>query len=191
MPFENRAAPVGSVSKYYVGAWTEPGIGGLVTPIFPVAVPWEHSNTDALSGPAIHWNTYLKCYVVVLNHTCCKPEWPQEGIYLSITTDLQRSGPGVRPSESWMPGTSIFRPPSIRRCRHRPGETDTLAGKYARLYIKGISNWDIEFFGADEPGGLPILPGPPDPPEDPPDRDRLNIGGVSGMTAMRQLSRIH
>jgi hypothetical protein len=46
MPFENRADPVGFVSKYYVGAWTEPGIGGLVTPIFPVSVSWERSNTE-------------------------------------------------------------------------------------------------------------------------------------------------
>ena len=28
-----------------------------------------------------------------------------------------------------------------------PGETDSLVGKFARLYVKGISNWDIEFFG--------------------------------------------
>jgi hypothetical protein len=70
------------------------------------------------------------------------------------------------------------------------GETDSVAGKFARLYIKGISKWEIEFFRADESGGLPILPGPPEPPEDPPDRDRLSIGGVSGVRAMRQLSRI-
>ncbi|MEO8370063.1 MAG: hypothetical protein ABI806_12760 [Candidatus Solibacter sp.] len=31
-------SPPAFVSRYYVGAWTEPGIGGIVSPIFPVAV---------------------------------------------------------------------------------------------------------------------------------------------------------
>jgi len=192
MPFENRADPVGAVSKYHAGAWTEPGIGGQVTPIFPVAVSWERSDTNALWGPAVHWNTYLQCYAVVLNHTCCKTGWPQEGIYISITPDL--SDPGL-----WSTPTRIM---DARNIGFSPGfypqilgtgagETDSVAGKFARLYIKGISEWEIEFFRADESGGMPILSGPPDPPGDPPDRDRLSIGGVSGVTAMRQVSRIH
>jgi hypothetical protein len=176
IPFENRADPVGSVNKYYVGAWTEPGIRGLVTPIFPVAVSWEDSDTNALWGPAIHWNTYLKCYIVVLNHTCCKPEWPQEGIYLSVTTDLSDPGLWSTPIRILDARNIDFSPAFYpQMVGIGPGETDTLVGKYARLYAKGISIWDIEFFGPDEAGGLPILPGPPDPPEGPPDRDRSEL----------------
>ena len=135
MPFENRADPVGFVSKYYVGAWTEPGIGGLVTPIFPVAVSWERSDTNALWGPAIHWNTYLNCYVVVLNHACCKPEWPQEGIYLSITPDL--SDPGLWSTPHQNHGCQEYR--FFARllsadCRHQ-SRRDRLLGRQVRAAL--------------------------------------------------------
>ena len=192
MPFENRANPVGFISKYYVGAWTEPGIGGLVTPIFPVAVSWERSDTNALWGPAIHWNTYLKRYIVVLNHACCKPEWPQEGIYLSVTADLADPGLWSTPIRIVDARSIDFSPafyPQIFGTG--PGETDTLVGKYARLYVKGISNWDIEFFGADEPGGLPLIPAPPEPPEGPPERDRTEHVGHSGGSMIRARPNHH
>ena len=78
MQFEDRANPVGNVHKYYVGAWDEPGVSGFVTPIFRAAVSWEGSNTDALWGPSIHWNTHLNNYVAVLNRSCCKSGSPQK-----------------------------------------------------------------------------------------------------------------
>jgi hypothetical protein len=70
MAFQDRASPLGAVRKYYRGQWTQPGVGGPLTPIFPVAVPWGLSKTDALWGPAVHWNTHLKSYVVVMNRAC-------------------------------------------------------------------------------------------------------------------------
>jgi len=190
MPFENRADPVGTVSKYYVGGWTEPGIGGLSTPIFPVAVSWESSGTNALWGPLIHWNSYLECYIMVLNHTCCKPEWPQEGIYISINPDLSNPGNWSMPIKimdakqiGFAPG---FYPQIIGT---NPGQSDSLVGKFARLYIKGISNWEIEFYRANELGGLELLQVPPDP-IDPPDRDRTSAAGRRGDTVLRPLSHI-
>lgn len=190
MPFENRADPVGFVSKYYVGAWTEPGVGGMVTPIFPVAVSWERSDTNALWGPAVHWNTYLNCYIVVLNHACCKSEWPQEDIYLSASPDLSDPGLWSTPIRIMDAKSIGFSPgfyPQIVGIN--PDETDSLVGKFARLYVGGISNWDIEFFGADEAGGLPLVPGPPEPPEQPPDRDRSSVEAKPGVTATWKSSR--
>ncbi|MCX6630662.1 MAG: hypothetical protein NTW28_23850, partial [Candidatus Solibacter sp.] len=173
MPFEVRANPVGFVSKYYAGAWTEPGIGGLVSPIFPVSVSWEHSNTDALWGPAIHWNTHLNQYVVVLNRACCKSGWPQEGVYLSINPKLD--DPGL-----WTPPTMILDAANLGSSSAfypqvlgiEPGGTDTLAGKFARLFVKGLSQWEIEFLGANEPGGQP---GPPEAPPDRPITELISI----------------
>ena len=175
MPFENRADPVGYVSKYYVGAWTEPGIGGFVSPIFPVAVSWEKSNTDALWGPSIHWNSYLNSYILVLNHACCKSEWPQEGIYLSVNSDISNPGFWSTPLKIMDAKNIGFSPgfyPQIVGVDS--GETDSFVGKFARLYIKGISKLEIEFYTADEPGGFPLIPNPPGPPPDPPVRDRTN-----------------
>jgi len=188
MPFDKRADPVGNVSKYYVGAWTEPGIGGLATPIFPVAVSWESSETDALWGPAVHWNSYLQCYIMVVNHTCCKPEWPQEGVYISINSDLGNPGNWSIPVRIIDANDIGFAPgfyPQI--VGTNPGESDSLVGKYARLYIKGISKWEIEFYRPDEIGGLELAPGPPDPPEGPPDRDRTSAAGSRRITVLRKL----
>jgi hypothetical protein len=80
MAFEDRANPLGAVMKFHQGEWTEPGIGGAVTPALPARVAWENSGADSYWGAAVHWNTYLERYVVVLNRACCSPNWPQEGI---------------------------------------------------------------------------------------------------------------
>ena len=126
---------------------------------------------------------------MVLNNACCKPEWPQEGIYISINPDGSNPGNWSAPIKiidatqiGFVPG---FYPQIVG---NNSGDSDSLVGKFARLYIKGISNWEIEFYRTDEPGGLELLPGPPDPP-DPPDRDRTSAAEVRAVT-LRQLSRI-
>lgn len=80
--------PVGAAWKYHDGAWQEPGLGGKVTPTFPAAVAWQQPDSDALWGPSVHYNTYLESYVMVMNRACCSPDWPQEGIYLSMSRDI-------------------------------------------------------------------------------------------------------
>ena len=91
MNFNDRFNPSGAVWKYYNGGFTEPGLGGRVTPTFPANVSWVSANTDAFWGPSVHWNTALNQFVVLLNHSCCSSGWPQEGIYLSTNPDVQRS----------------------------------------------------------------------------------------------------
>jgi hypothetical protein len=145
MPFAGRASPVGAVWKHFESDWAEPGLGGRVTPVFPAAVSWQRSDTDAFWGPSIHWNSHLGMYVVLLNHACCTPKWPQEGIYVSYSPDLASPSDFTAPakildadvgySPAWYPqvlGTG-------------PGETDTLAGEVTRLYVKGVSKWEIVF----------------------------------------------
>jgi hypothetical protein len=161
MAFGDRAAPVGTVWKYHSGGWAEPGLGGAVTPIFPAVVPWQDANADAFWGPSIHWNTYLETYVVLMNHACCGPNWPQEGIYVTTNPDL--SDPA-----GWFPPVKIlgkvtydagFYPQVIGT---QPGETDSEAGQVARLWVHGKSMWEIVFWRPED-----IPPPPPDSDPEP------------------------
>jgi len=142
MAWADRAAPAAKVWKWHDGGWAEPGIGGRVTPIFPVRTSWQARDTDAFWGPSVHWNTHLERYVMLMNRSCCFPEWPQEGIYISYATDLSE------PS-SWSPPVRLHQggdwyPQVIGIDRDRR-ETDKLAGRIARFYMHGKSVHEIVF----------------------------------------------
>jgi hypothetical protein len=134
MNISDRFNPQGLVWKYYNGDFTEPGIGGRVTPTFAANVGWSSANSDAFWGPSVHWNTALNQYVMLLNHSCCTTGWPQEGIYLSQNPDI--SNP-----LGWSTPVKILNAygwyPQI--LGEGPGETDKLAGAVSRLYIGGFS----------------------------------------------------
>jgi hypothetical protein len=151
MAFQDRASPLGAVHKYYRGHWTQPGVGGPLTPIFPVAVPWGLSKTDALWGPAVHWNTHLKSYVVVMNRACCEPGWPQEGVYITRNANLANPAGWQKPTRlldgEQLRGTGGYYPQLVGV---NFGESDTLAGQIARLYVKGVSHWDVLFLTKEE-----------------------------------------
>jgi hypothetical protein len=134
MPFEARLNPVGAVKKYYAGGFTEPGSGGRVSPIFPAKVSWSQADTDSFWGPSVHWNTALNKYVMLLNHSCCSPGWPQEGIYLTTNPDLSDPSGWSAPVRvlnafGWYPQV----------LGEGPGESDKVAGAVSRLYIGGWS----------------------------------------------------
>ena len=140
MPFASRYNPMGAVMKYYLGGWTEPGVSGHVTPIFPAKVNWARSNSDSFWGPSVHWNTYLNSFVMLLNHSCCAANFPQEGIYVSFSSDL--SNPA-----SWAPPVKILDAPGwYPQILGRSSDgTDSLAGRNPRLYVYGKSQWEIVF----------------------------------------------
>ncbi len=146
MPFPDRANPKGAVRKLHQGQWEQPGVGGAVTPIFPAHVPWERSNADSFWGPAIHWNTAIDRYVVLLNRACCKTNWPQEGIYISFSADLSDPSGWVTPAKILDDSQIGFAPgyyPQVFGVD--PGDTDTIAGQTPRLFIKGVSRWELFF----------------------------------------------
>lgn len=146
MAFEDRAQPVGAVHKYADGAWTEPGIGGAVTPILPPRVGWNFEDTDSFWGPAIHWNTAIERYVVLLNRACCDKGWPQEGIYIMYGTDLSDPATWTYPQKILDDADIGFAPgfyPQVFGTGE--GETDSLAGQSPRLFVKGVSKWEIHF----------------------------------------------
>lgn len=144
MRWADREAPVGRVWKWHAGAWTEPGLGGRATPIIPARVDWHREDADAFWGPAIHWNHHLRRYVMLLNRTR-DYRWTQEGVYVSFNADLAhprgwtppRKILGELPAQAWYP--QVVGLDTARR------ETDKLAGRVARLFVRGQSRWEMVF----------------------------------------------
>jgi hypothetical protein len=146
MAFDRRYQPAGNVWKYHEGGWGEPGLRGRITPIFAAAVSWQNAGTDAMWGPSLHWNTYLDSYVMLLNHSCCTPGFPQEGIYASFNADLGNPSAWTKPKKilndtGWYPQV----------IGNSNGGTDRFAGRVARLYIYGHSRWEIVFKKSTDP----------------------------------------
>ncbi len=144
MRYADRDAPVGKVWKWHRGGWTEPGLGGHVTPIFPVEIDWHRPDARALWGPSIHWNTYLGQYVVLLN-LAKDNEWTQEGIYIAFNRDLSNPAGWTAPRKildaAALEGSKWY--PQV--IGTGPGETDKLAGRTARLFVTGLSRWEVRF----------------------------------------------
>jgi hypothetical protein len=152
MPFDSRNSPVGAVTKYFDGAWAEPGLGGRLTPVLPAAAAWQRADTDAFWGPSVHWNTHIERFVVLLNRSCCRPGWPQEGIYLTMNADLANPAGWTAPQKlveggDWYPWVMGL----------NPGETSSEAGQLARLFIRHSSEWELVFHreGEQPPPELP------------------------------------
>jgi len=154
MPFAFLDQPVGSAWKYFEGHWSEPGLHGRATPIFPANVSWAERHTDAYWGPSVHWNTYLQTYVVLLSRSCCDPDWPQEGVYITMNPDLSDPEGWTEPFKivdggdwyPWFQGAA-------------EGETSVKAGQRTYFFLRQTSEWDILFRVA---GDIPV-------PEDPVD----------------------
>jgi hypothetical protein len=142
MRWADRDAPVGTAWKWFKGRWTEPGLGGRVTPTFPATKDWHGADADALWGPSVHWNTYLHCYVMLLNRAIDK-DWTQEGIYVSFGRDLANPRAWSQPVKILAsPGKDQWYPQVMGL---EKGGTDKLAGKTARLFVRGRSVWEVVF----------------------------------------------
>lgn len=151
MAFEDRALPVGKVQKFYGGRWSALGLGGGVTPIFSANVAWE-KGVDAFWGPALHWNTSIQRYVMLLNRACCAAEWPQEGIYVSFGTSLADPSSWTAPVKIMEPDDFGFAPGYYPQVIGTAiGDSDTVAGQLPRLFVQGLSKWVISFDPAPEP----------------------------------------
>ncbi len=168
MPFNERDRPMGAVRKYFEGDWSEPGLGGRVSPVFPTTVAWQRADTDSFWGPSIHWNTHLEKYVVLMNRTCCEPDWPQEGLYFTFNSDLSNPA-GWKTPQKFMNRDDFDGNYYPQVLGINPGETDTIAGEVARFYVRGRSAWEIVFHKESEPPPPPPAPVDPlDPPIQPP-----------------------
>lgn len=149
MRWADRDAPVGRVWKWHAGQWNEKGLGGRVTPIFPARIDWARADADSLWGPSIHWNTHLDQYVILLNRTKDKPGWPQEGIYISFNPDVSNPSGWSEPKKIHDKGAWYPQVIGLDKSEH---QTDKLAGRVARFFMKGESRWEIVFL---KPGEKP------------------------------------
>jgi len=154
MAWSERAAPQGKFQKWHAGLWSEPGLGGQATPLLAnlgdahgLRAPFDY-----WWGPSIHWNTQLQRYVILLNRSNTggfsfdggQANWFMIGASLDDPTLWGAPQPLVFPnnfSGSWYPQV----------IGNEPGETDHLASGVARLFVSGLSSWNISFSRQDTP----------------------------------------
>jgi hypothetical protein len=140
MAMEDRFTPVGRVLKYFDGSWSQPGLGGAITPIFRAKVAWQRTDTNAFWGPSVHWNTYLGTYVMLLNHSCCTAGWPQKDVRVAFNPDLAKPD-GWSVPQTIVEGGGWY--PQVLGIGSEG--TDSVAGRVARLYMYGRSGAIITF----------------------------------------------
>ncbi len=144
MRFADRDRPIARVWKWYQGKWAEPGLGGHVSPIFPG--DWHRKDADAFWGPSVHWNHYLSIWVMLLNRAL-DSDWNPEGIYVSFNPDIGNPA-GWSPARKILDKSALGHKlwyPQVVGLDASKHETDKLAGKVARLFFAGVSEWEIEF----------------------------------------------
>src|SRR6266568_6978068 len=144
MRWANRDQPVGKVWKWREGNWGEPGLGGHVSPIFPAKTDWHRVDADAFWGPSIHWNTHLRRYVILLNRAR-DGHFTQEGIYASFNRDLNNPSGWSPPQKIPVAQDKLAWYPQVVGLNSSQHETDKLAGRVARLFIRGQSRWELLF----------------------------------------------
>ncbi|MBI2928576.1 MAG: hypothetical protein HYY24_23150 [Verrucomicrobia bacterium] len=144
MKWGDRDAPVGRVWKFYQEAWTEPGLGGAITAIFPGMIDWHRADADAFWGPSVHWNSHLRQYVMLLNRAIDK-DWQQEGVYVSFNRDLANPHGWSAPNKILASTGKDRWYPQVLGLDAAQRETDKLAGKRARLFVRGMSRWEVFF----------------------------------------------
>jgi hypothetical protein len=142
--WDDRERPVGKVQKWHRGQWTEPGLGGKVTPFMSAKQDWHRPDVDAFWGPSVHWNWHLGQYVLLLNRAVDR-RWQQEGVYVSFNPDLANPA-GWSAPQKILDSTGPDRwYPQVIGLDKTKNETDKLSGRVARLFVRGQSRWEIEF----------------------------------------------
>ena len=119
--------------------WTYPA----ATPLVSTSQAWHDADdkVDAYWGPAVHWNTALEQYVMLLNRA--KDEnYTQEGIYVSFAPTLDDPSQWSAPQKILTGGKWY---PQVVGSALGTG-TDKIAGASARFFMSGRSDWMINFF---------------------------------------------
>ena len=112
------------------------------TPLIAPTQAWHDGDdkVDAFWGPAVHWNTAIEQYVMLLNRA--KDEsYTQEGIYVSYAPELDDPTLWTAP-QKLMNGGRWY--PQVVGSPTGTG-TDKLAGASARFFMSGKSEWIISF----------------------------------------------
>lgn len=154
LAWADRDAPAGRVAVWNAGRWIRPRRAGLDqsgratwrsasgTPIFPAVDSWHDAGTevDAFWGPSVHWNTYLRQWVMLLNRAS-DVGWRQEGIYVSFSPQLGAPQRWTPPQQIMIGGGWY---PHVMGLEVGAG-SDRLAGRTARFFTGGRSEHLIRF----------------------------------------------
>jgi hypothetical protein len=161
MLWADRDRPAGRMAIWRNGTW-EPNAGRLAfSPLLPGAMrrrlewtypaanplvstsqAWHDADdkVDAFWGPAVHWNTALEQYVMLLNRAKDE-DYAQEGIYVSFAPVLDDPTQWSAPQRILNGGKWY---PQVVGSTLGTG-TDKLAGATARFFMSGRSDWMINF----------------------------------------------
>ena len=148
MRWGDRDDPVGRVAVWDDGVWRYPEwtedeqlVHGSAAPIFRATHSWHGSGAvDAFWGPSVHWNTFLQRYVMLLNRAK-DGEFSQEGIYSSSAESLDDPREWSSPKRLLSGGKWY---PQVVGSEWGLG-ADRLAGERARLFVGGVSDYEIVF----------------------------------------------
>ena len=138
--------PTDKAWRWYQGSYSEPGMGGRSSALFKVGKNFNFSDPDSFWGPALHFNTYLNKYVMVMPRTQGgNPPtlvWPTEGIYMTLSDDLTDP-------KSWSEPVKIAQGgywyPQFVGINPNDQETDSKIGKWARFFLEGESKYLVQF----------------------------------------------
>ena len=111
------------------------------TPLFATTRSWHDPErvADAYWGPSVHWNSYLRQYVMLLNRTE-DVDFTQEGVYVSFNARLDMPDSWVAPRQV-LAGGSWY--PQVMGLEY--GGSDKQAGQLARFFMSGSSSYLLEF----------------------------------------------
>jgi hypothetical protein len=147
MRWSDRDAPAGRVATWNHGIWQYPVETEDATfvyepakPIFRTEGSFHARNVDGFWGPSVHWNTFLKQYVMLLNRAS-GGDFAQEGIYLSAATALDDPA-GWSAPQRLLSGGRWY--PQVVGMDAGSG-SDRVAGERARLFVSGVSQHEIVF----------------------------------------------
>ena len=141
MAWKDRDRPAGKIRKCYEDGFSEPGLGGKLTPTFTAFTAWQREDCDAFWGPSVHWNVHLKQYVMLLNRARGKG-WVQEGIYVSFSDDLADPARWSSPQKI-LDGGRWY--PVVVGLGEGFRGTDKRAGSAARFFMGQDSEYEILF----------------------------------------------
>lgn len=148
------------IEQWREGAWVEAAPHQLPQPLLPAQRGWRHADPDSFWGPALHFNRGLGCWVMLLNHAQSGRDIHQEGIWIAFNRRLADPAGWTAPRRIVKDG---FWYPQV--IGDAAGHGDASAGSVARLFIAGVSEWEIRFGSAarSDAGEIAIAKAPLDP----------------------------
>lgn len=154
-PWAARDAPQGAVAVWNDGAWLPstaiPSDDDDAPPAWstPIGSPLVRATkpfhdgqnaADVFWGPAVHWNTYLERWVMLLNRAD-NEQFGQNGIYVAFAATLDDPAAWSTPAKIRNGGGWY---PQAVGLENGVG-TDRIAGERARFFQTGVSTQYIEF----------------------------------------------